>query len=54
MGFAASLMIKLRTSLYDWANDYLLLNFKTNNYFDYQIIHRRWEQHLSGKNWVNL
>ena len=52
-GFAVPIDDWLRTSLYDWANDYLSVeSLKTNNYFDYKIINKRWEQHLSGKkNW---
>ena len=52
-GFAVPIDDWLRTSLYDWANDYLSVeSLKSNNFFDFKIINRRWEQHLSGKkNW---
>ena len=52
--FAVPIDDWLRTSLYDWANDYLSVESKTNNYFDYKIINKRWEQHLSKKIGVNL
>jgi asparagine synthase (glutamine-hydrolysing) len=53
MGFGIPIDYWLRTSLKDWAENYLSVSrLKNENYFNYEEIRIKWEEHISGKrNW---